>query len=151
MNVAAVLVAAGFEDTIRRMGAAFCNIHTRDPLQNVVVALKNAGVLVGAQFGTVQAQLQFRIDALHADWTKRKAEVGSSRRFALIGIGLQLNRIRKPESHQIQLLLKWAITNASPPAPIDSLGLYAARTLPAIEESRGRLFSGVAPWAQGLR
>jgi hypothetical protein len=98
MNVAAVLVAAGFEDTIRRMGAAFCNIHNRDPLQNVVVALKNAGVLVGAQFGTVQAQLQFRNDALRADWTKRKAEVGSSRRFALIGIGLQLIESGSPKA-----------------------------------------------------
>jgi hypothetical protein len=69
-NVSAVLTAAAFEDLIRRMGASFCGIQTRDELQKIVVALKNAGVLVGAQFGTVQAQLQFRNDALHADWQK---------------------------------------------------------------------------------
>jgi hypothetical protein len=69
-NVAAVLTAAAFEDLIRRMGSAFCGIHTRDELHKIVVALKTAGTLVGAQFGTIQAQLQFRNDALHADWTK---------------------------------------------------------------------------------
>ena len=69
-NVSAVLTAAAFEDLIRRMGANFCGIQTRDELHNIVVALKTAGVLVGAQFGTVQAQLQFRNDALHADWKK---------------------------------------------------------------------------------
>jgi hypothetical protein len=69
-NVAAVLTAAAFEDLIRRMGETFCGVQTRDELHKIVVALKNAGVLVGAQFGTVQAQLQFRNDALHADWKK---------------------------------------------------------------------------------
>jgi hypothetical protein len=69
-NVSAVLTAAAFEDLIRRMGSAFCGIETRDELHKIVVALKNSGVLVGAQFGTVQAQLQFRNDALHADWQK---------------------------------------------------------------------------------
>jgi hypothetical protein len=69
-NVAAVLTAAAFEDLIRRMGSAFCGIHTREELHKIVVALKTADVLVGAQFGTIQAQLQFRNDALHADWTK---------------------------------------------------------------------------------
>jgi hypothetical protein len=69
-NVSAVLTAAAFEDLIRRMGTTFCGIQTRDELHKIVVALKTAGVLVGAQFGTIQAQLQFRNDALHADWTK---------------------------------------------------------------------------------
>lgn len=69
-NVSAVLTAAAFEDLIRRMGSSFCGIQTREDLSKVVIALKNAGVLVGAQFGTVQAQLQFRNDALHADWQK---------------------------------------------------------------------------------
>jgi hypothetical protein len=69
-NVASVLAAAAFEDTIRRMGASYCGIHARDDLQSIAVALKEAGILVGAQFGTVQAQLQFRNDALHADWAK---------------------------------------------------------------------------------
>jgi hypothetical protein len=69
-NVSAVLTAAAFEDLIRRMGVTFCGIQTRDELHKIVVALKTKGVLVGAQFGTVQAQLQFRNDALHADWKK---------------------------------------------------------------------------------
>jgi len=69
-NVSAVLTAAAFEDLIRRMGTTFCGIQTRDELHKIVVSLKTAGVLVGAQFGTVQAQLQFRNDALHADWKK---------------------------------------------------------------------------------
>lgn len=69
-NVAAVLGAAAFEDTIRRMGGQFCGIHDREDLSSIVTALKTKGVLVGAQFGTVQAQLQFRNDALHADWGK---------------------------------------------------------------------------------
>lgn len=69
-NVAAVLTAAAFEDTIRRMGTSFCGIHERDKLEKIVIALKERGILVGSQFGTVQAQLQFRNDALHADWNK---------------------------------------------------------------------------------
>jgi hypothetical protein len=69
-NVAAVLAAAAFEDTIRRMGASFCGIHERDRLERIAIALKEQGILVGAQFGTVQAQLQFRNDASHADWNK---------------------------------------------------------------------------------
>jgi hypothetical protein len=69
-NVSAVLTAAAFEDLIRRMGANFCGIQTRDELSKIVVALKTSGVLVGAQFGTIQSQLQFRNDALHADWKK---------------------------------------------------------------------------------
>jgi hypothetical protein len=40
-NVAAVLAAAAFEDTIRKMGARFCGIQTRDDLSNIVIALKN--------------------------------------------------------------------------------------------------------------
>jgi hypothetical protein len=68
--VAAVLAAAAFEDTIRKMGAQLCGIQTRDDLSKIVIALKTQGILVGAQFGTVQAQLQFRNDALHADWNK---------------------------------------------------------------------------------
>jgi hypothetical protein len=44
-NVAGVLVAAAFEDTLRRMGTLYCGIHTRESLPNILVALKNADVL----------------------------------------------------------------------------------------------------------
>jgi hypothetical protein len=69
-DVGAVLAAAAFEDTIRKMGVQFCGIETREALSDIAIALKQKGVLVGSQFGTVQAQLQFRNDALHADWEK---------------------------------------------------------------------------------
>lgn len=68
-NVAAVLAAAAYEDTIRRMGSSFCGVQTREDLSKIIVALKDGGVLQGAQFGTVQAQLQFRNHALHAQWS----------------------------------------------------------------------------------
>ena len=42
-NVAAVLTAAAFEDTIRRMGVSFCGIHERDKLEKIVIALKERG------------------------------------------------------------------------------------------------------------
>src|SRR5260370_11029235 len=54
-NVSAVLAAAAFEDVIRRMGATFCGIQTRDELHKIVVALNSARVLMGAQFRTVHA------------------------------------------------------------------------------------------------
>jgi hypothetical protein len=69
-NVAAVLAAAAFEDTIRRMGSLFCGIRTREDLQKIVIALKDKEILKGAQFGVVNAHLQFRNDSLHANWDK---------------------------------------------------------------------------------
>jgi hypothetical protein len=69
-NVAAVLVAAAFEDTIRRLGAAYCGIHTRESLPDILAKLKAAEVLKGSQVGVVQSHFQFRNDAMHADWSK---------------------------------------------------------------------------------
>ena len=69
-NVAAVLAAAAFEETIRRMGAAFAGIVDRDDLSKIIVELKQQGILQGSQVGVVQSHLQFRNDALHADWNK---------------------------------------------------------------------------------
>ena len=37
-------------------------------LQDVVTALKDAGVLKGGEIGTAQSFLKFRNDSLHADW-----------------------------------------------------------------------------------
>ena len=67
-NIAAVLVAATFEDTLRRMASTLCGISTRPALQEIVIALKDKGVLKGPQVGVVQAHLKFRNDALHANW-----------------------------------------------------------------------------------
>ena len=69
-NVAAVLVAAAFEDLMRRMGEEFAGVTGRAELQDVVTALKNATVLKGGQVGTALSYLQFRNDSLHADWDK---------------------------------------------------------------------------------
>lgn len=67
-NVAAVLAAASYEDTLRRMGSAFAGVDDRRDLAKVLIALKDAGVLKGAEVGTAQSYLKFRNDALHADW-----------------------------------------------------------------------------------
>jgi hypothetical protein len=69
-NVAAVLVAAAFEDTIRRLGAIHCGIHAPVPLPDILAQLKDANVLKGSQVGVVQSHFQFRNHALHAEWTK---------------------------------------------------------------------------------
>jgi hypothetical protein len=44
-NVAAVLVAAAFEDLIRRMGVELCDVKERPTLQDVITALKDAAIL----------------------------------------------------------------------------------------------------------
>jgi hypothetical protein len=81
-NVSAVLTAASFEDTIRRMGTGLADVQDRPPLSSVLEALKNAGVLVGAPFTTAQSYLKFRNDALHADWANiNPAVVGSCLAF----------------------------------------------------------------------
>src|SRR6266478_9600342 len=69
-NVAAVLVAAAFEDTIRGLGATYCGIHTRESLPDIFARLKAADILKGSQVGVVQSHFQFRNDAMHADWSK---------------------------------------------------------------------------------
>ena len=81
-NVAAVLTAAAFEDTVRKMGSTLANVHGRPDLAHVLTALKVAGVLVGAPFTTAQGYLKFPNDALHADWAKLdRAVVGSCLAF----------------------------------------------------------------------
>lgn len=67
-NVAAVLIAAAFEDLMRRMGTEFAGVVGRPSLQDVITALKDAGVLKGGEIGTAQSFLKFRNDSLHADW-----------------------------------------------------------------------------------
>lgn len=69
-NVAAVLAAAAFEDTIRRMGRELAGVMGRDDLDDVIGALKQAGALVPPQLGIAVSYLKFRNDALHADWAK---------------------------------------------------------------------------------
>ena len=77
-NVASVLVAATYEDTIRKMGSTLAGIHDRRELSQVFAALKAAGVMVGAPLTLGLSFLKFRNDALHADWQHIDAPTVSS-------------------------------------------------------------------------
>jgi hypothetical protein len=57
-HVAAVLVAAAFEDTIRRLGLIYCGIQTREGLPDILVKLKKAEIFKGSQVGVVQSHFQ---------------------------------------------------------------------------------------------
>jgi hypothetical protein len=67
-NVAAVLVAAAFEDTLRRLAANKAGVTERIDLQEVVGKLKAAGILAGAAISLATSGLKYRNDSLHADW-----------------------------------------------------------------------------------
>jgi hypothetical protein len=73
-NVAAVLTAASFEDTIRRMGETLAGVMGRDDLSEVLTKLKEAGVIQSPQVGIAQSYLSFRNHALHANWEKIERE-----------------------------------------------------------------------------
>jgi len=68
-NVASVLAAAAFEDTMRRL-ATNHNIPHLDKLADVIEALKTKNVLQGSQVGIAQSYLNFRNSALHAQWDR---------------------------------------------------------------------------------
>ncbi len=68
-NVAAVLAAAAFEDTIRRMGASLAGVVGKDDLAEVLKKLKDAAVIQSPQVGIAQSYLSFRNHALHANWS----------------------------------------------------------------------------------
>lgn len=67
-NVAAVLIAAAFEDLLRRMGTELAGVAGRPALHEVLNTLKDAGALKGGEVGIAQSFLKFRNDSLHADW-----------------------------------------------------------------------------------
>jgi hypothetical protein len=69
-NVAAVLAAAAYEDTIRRIAKEHAGVIERDKLDGVIDKLKNAGLLVSPQLGIALSYLSFRNHALHAEWDK---------------------------------------------------------------------------------
>lgn len=72
-NVAAVLAAALFEDTIRRLAKSNSIPHI-EKLQDVITELKSIGVLQGSQVGIANSYLNFRNNALHAQWDKIERE-----------------------------------------------------------------------------
>ena len=67
-NVSAVLIAAAFEDLIRRMGSELAGVAGQPKLEEVLGGLKTAGILKGGEIGIAQSYLKFRNDSLHADW-----------------------------------------------------------------------------------
>ncbi len=73
-EVAAVLAAAAFEDTIRRLGSERAGVSGRPDLADVLTILKDQGITQGPQVGIAQSYLKFRNDALHADWDKIENE-----------------------------------------------------------------------------
>jgi hypothetical protein len=77
-NVAAVLSAAAFEDTIRRMGESLAGVMGEDDLAEVLKKLKESGVIQSPQVGIAQSYLNFRNHALHANWDKIQREAVQS-------------------------------------------------------------------------
>jgi hypothetical protein len=73
-NVAAVLTAAAFEDTIRRMGHNLAGVVGQDDLSEVLKKLKDAGLIQSPQIGIAQSYLNFRNHALHANFDKIQRE-----------------------------------------------------------------------------
>lgn len=76
-NVAAVLSAALFEDTIRRL-AIYNGIPRIEKLADVLTELKNKNILNGTQVGVAQSYLTFRNKSLHAEWDKVGRETVAS-------------------------------------------------------------------------
>lgn len=72
-NVASVLAAALFEDTLRRI-AILNGIPHIEKLQDVITELKNMNLLKGPQVGIANSYLSFRNNALHAQWDKIERE-----------------------------------------------------------------------------
>jgi hypothetical protein len=68
-NVAAVLSAALFEDTLRRIATGNGLPHI-EKLQDVLTELKNNQLLQGTQVGIANSYLNFRNSSLHAQWER---------------------------------------------------------------------------------
>jgi len=66
-NVGAVLTAAAYEDTLRRLTRK-TGIPENEKLADLITDLKDAHVLVGPEVGVAQSYLNFRNRALHAQW-----------------------------------------------------------------------------------
>jgi len=68
LNVAAVLVAASYEDTLRRMGTELAGISDKPKLEKVQNILKDKLLIQGSEVSALAGFLKFRNDALHANW-----------------------------------------------------------------------------------
>jgi hypothetical protein len=72
VQVAAVLTAAAFEDLMRRLAQEKAGITSRIKLDQILMELKDKGILQGGEPGVAQSFLKFRNDSLHADWNNVK-------------------------------------------------------------------------------
>ncbi len=78
-NVAAVLTAAAYEDTLRKIAKHHAGVNSQDKLEVVIGKLKDAELLVSPQLAVVQGYLNFRNRALHAEWERiDRTTVGSA-------------------------------------------------------------------------
>jgi|SRR5882762_191583 len=68
VQVAAVLTAAAFEDLMRRLAQEKAGVTARIKLEQVLIELKDKGILLGGEPRVAQSFLKFRNDSLHADW-----------------------------------------------------------------------------------
>ena len=68
-NVAAVLTAAAFEDVMRKL-SDLIGLAEHEKLQELLIALKDAGGLQRTEVTTAQSYLSFRNNALHAKWSE---------------------------------------------------------------------------------
>lgn len=73
-NVASVLAAALFEDTLRRI-ALLNGIPHIEKLQDVITELKNRNLLRGSQVGIANSYLNFRNNSLHAQRIRLKGSL----------------------------------------------------------------------------
>ncbi|MBL8854812.1 MAG: DUF4145 domain-containing protein [Planctomycetaceae bacterium] len=69
-DVAAVLACAALEDAIKRLAIANGIVGDGKTMQDVVNALKSAGVVSGAQKSLLDAMPKIRNMAMHAEWGK---------------------------------------------------------------------------------
>ena len=69
-DVAAVLACAALEDALKRFANANGLVVSDKTMQEVVNALKSAGLVAGAQKTLLDAMPRVRNLAMHADWTK---------------------------------------------------------------------------------
>ncbi len=70
VEVASVLTAAAFEDSLRRFAEVAVSLVTRPPLSDVVNQLRQQDAVAQATGNFALQNLAFRNDALHAHWAK---------------------------------------------------------------------------------
>jgi len=77
-DVAAVLISAALEDTLKRYAVQNGLDVTQADMPEVINALKSKGLLKGPQASVVQSYVQLRNKAFHAEWDKIDKETVNS-------------------------------------------------------------------------